>query len=507
VRLVLTCHQKPNPIGGQGGNGAIETATEFMNNLLETRDSRPEGLSGLNTKEISAIFQRVQTARYERAKFLVSLSHRSQALFAYEKPWLSDFIFRVMAPLTGDEHTLKRMGDRLLGSPRLKQLPVPFRPRVIPYNHERPAQPIASGRAKLVRAAFAGGMGVMLYVATRAWRIPIADLGRWGDLGPVEGNWVANVRLDRLLRGLVSLFSYPILSSDPGPRIHTVYFLSQLISPLLIYTIEGHRVGNQATFLALPGLFNLAMQLFGICRIAPVHAIVSAYSSFDSPAGRSVPTEVAKSLVPAITLAYLVPTILMIIPTSNTRAWQSLVAFWQITPPLVSVATSIFSVALKKWRRHIETTENSDQTSEGVLDRYKDKDVTILKSVYQYAFAVQATVHIATLLYSYLNPDISIAKTFFDLPNPLKDNWNLTGVADKISVFFKFDFAIAMSSIIAHNLYTIWDMRRSGFSTTRQSIKAAVAVAIGQVLVGPGATWAGLWSWRESTISGLSTQK
>ncbi|KAF9775596.1 hypothetical protein IL306_006278 [Fusarium sp. DS 682] len=82
---------KPNPIGGQGGNGALESSAELINALVQMTETRNEGLSNLSDGDIYQIFSEVQSARHDRAQTTVSRSHLTQPLLAYEYPVLSTF--------------------------------------------------------------------------------------------------------------------------------------------------------------------------------------------------------------------------------------------------------------------------------------------------------------------------------------------------------------------------------------------------------------------------------
>ena len=52
----------------------------------------------------------------------------------------------------------------------------------------------------------------------------------------------------------------------------------------------------------------------------------------------------------------------------------------------------------------------------------------------------------------------------------------------------------------AHNLFLVSVL---GYITTAKARNAVLTVTAGQVLVGPGATCVGLWSWREDVIASL----
>ncbi|KAI1500210.1 FAD binding domain protein [Biscogniauxia marginata] len=495
---------KPNPIGCQGGNAAIESAAEFINALIEKRDSRPSGLKNLSDSDIEEIFAQTQDARNEQAQQMISFARHLQWLTAYENPVASAFVFKVAVPLSSDETNLGRIIASQLDPVTLRGLPVPRRTRALPAAIDLPARPVRRSKSKLVRVAFTGGMGLLLWLSYKALRLPPLRVGGWGGLRAVNRIWFGKPVIDGYLNKLVTVFSYPILGQDQAPKLQAIYFLSQLVSPILIYTIEGYRAGNRKTSLSLPSIFLTGMQTLTIGRAAPAHAILSTFQNHDLPTSRFVRPEVAKVLIPGITLAYAVPSILLLAPTTDIQSWQNIAAFWQITPPLFSVLTSVFSNGLRLWkRRNMSEKEREKRDERARYEAYSTKDVPDLQTVYTYAFATQATAHIATLAYSYFNPGLSISRTFFGLPNPLSSNWNIPDTASKVAVFFKYDMVLAFSAIVASNLYSVWDLRRLGYIKTRDALKAGAGVMLGQLTVGTGATWAGLWYWREGVLAGL----
>ncbi|KAF3070990.1 FAD-dependent urate hydroxylase [Daldinia childiae] len=495
---------KPNPIGGQGANGAIESCAELINALLRKRDDRGGTLDGLSNRETEQIFQETQNSRQQRAQMVVDLSHQHQALNAHENSLLSSLIFSCLVPLTGKEGQLSRNVHVYTDAAMVKALPVPERARAIPYRDELPAIPL-SKNSFFVRGALVGAMSLALLVTTKAWRLPFTAIEDWVANAPIVIRWFGENNMSKALNMYVSVLAIPMLDRDPSTRLHLVNFLSQLISPLLVYCVEGYRVGNQVTPLALPSAYSVGMQLLGIGRISPAHTILSSFFTHELPTGRSIPVSVAKSLIPAVTLGFVIPTIFVFVPVPSMKGWQNLLALWQFAPPLFNILTNVFSAGLERWQRGNKSVAEYEE--EHKYDCYEKKDVPILKSVYTYAFTVQATAHIATLSYAWMHPGISIAKTFFGLPNPFSSSWNLPDVFAEVATFFRYDMAVAVASFLSGNLYSIWDLRRLGYIKTTEAIKAGLAVVAGQFLVGPGATWAGLWYWREEKLANLDTQK
>ena len=467
-----------------------------MNAILRMRNSRGDTLSNLTDGEAVQIFSEVQSARHERATKIIDRSHKTQALFAYENPLISTLVHRIAGPRAGNESTLNQLAPVFLGGATLHDLPVPRKPRALPFHDELPSKPIRGEIANYVRYGFTGGMSLALLAATKKLCLPLPEVRAWSR-DNVQLRWFGGSS-DSFLNLLVSVLAIPIFSKDPSARLHLVNFLPQLISPLLIYAVEGSRLGNQATPLALPVLFSVGMQVQGIARIAPLYAIVTAFFGFESPPGRSVPLPVAQSLVPAITLGFVIPTIMVLFPTPRIAAWEKWSAIWQFAPVLFNALAAVTAKVLKK--RH--APQESQQSEE--MERYTNKDVSSLKAIYTYAFAVQAAVHVSTLAYGWSHPDVSIFQTFFKLSSHSEQKWPVPDLAAKLATFFRYDMTFGVIGYLGSQLYSIWDLRRLGYVKTSEAVKAALAVAGGQFLVGPGATWAGLWYWREDKLASVA---
>ncbi|KAF4439565.1 FAD binding domain protein [Fusarium austroafricanum] len=481
---------KPNPIGGQGTNGAIESCPELINGLMRLKDTRDNGLSNLSNNDITKVFSQVQSARHDRAKAIVRRAYLMQILFANEYPIVSK-LWGLLGSSPSGEGTLNASGFIFLGGTTIKQLPVIYRPRAIPFYDERPAKPINEWISSIVQCGFICAMGLAVLATTKAIRLPF---GTWAQ-SSVHISWFGETVATRVLNSLVTLFKVPMHDQNPSARVHLSNSLPQLISPLLVYAIEGHRLGNQGTPLAAPWLFSIAMQVQGIARAAPIYAILTSLFGFENGPSRAVPLQVAQSLIPAITIGFLIPTIMMLLPTPKIHAWQNWCALWQFAPLLFNLLVTGISAGIKKWK--------CEEKRDGKVDmsRYETKDVSTLQSVYMLAFAVQALAHITSLAYGWSHPDVSLFDTFLGLPNIFQAEWSLSSVAVQIATFFKYDMAIGVLGYLGSQLYSIWDLRRLGYIRTSEVVIAGIAILAGQVIVGPGATWAGLWYWRERKIA------
>ncbi|KAI1074596.1 FAD binding domain protein [Whalleya microplaca] len=478
---------KPNPISGQGGNGAIESAAEFVNVLTSKRDNRSAGLSNLTDEDIQDIFAQTQAARNAREVEIVKSAHEQQALNAYENRLKSTLIWGILTKLMGLESRLARPALIYLDSPFLKKLPVPRRARVIPYKDELPAKPVKNLASNLARLIFMLGMGLLFYISIQALRSSSSESSRFGL---IMRTWMAQPRSYGFFDQPIAAVPHESSGQNLAPVWYLPYLLSQLISPLLIYTIEGHRIGNEGTLLSLSSLYTIGIQTFGISRVAPLHALITALMAYELPTGRFVHPAAARALIPALVLGYILPAVSFFLPLPITDSWQSWTTVSQVTPLLFPAFLALFRAILERRQRH-NAFEKSEKDAE--FDCYKFGDVSALKSVYVIAFCAQAIAHFVAIACFYSWSDRSIANMLSSL-----------SLGSEIGGFFKHDVIIAFTAIVISNLFSIWDLRRLGYITTSDAFKATFRVVTSQVIFGPGATWAGLWYWRENMIISLS---
>ncbi|KAK7706600.1 hypothetical protein SLS64_007431 [Diaporthe eres] len=532
---------KPNPIGGQGGNNAIESPASLVNVLLEKRDSRGGNLDNLSDKEIEEVFSRVLDIRHERAKKFVKEAHQTQWLMAKESPLLSKILMRLDS-IKGLDTGIDRLGSICRPAVRINKLPIPKRPRAIPYDDELPANPIHSKANLFVQLLTVGAMLFLLAISVLTLRIPFDRPAIWGRDGPlVDRVWYSGApALNEFTNFLASAFSLQVGVSDVGPKIHIAnFFLGQLTSYVLIWIIESYRAGNKGSLITLPIIPLFLMQLQGIFRMAPLYVIFAVFEGFDLSPGRFVRPAVAKSLIPALVLGYIIPTILMLLPTPNVHVLQNYVVLWQPSPAFVAVLVSVFSRVVGWWDRlGAQKKENNDKAIEAAnvgetskegkdskksrtarekqhledpslpmeetLARYKNPDLPILQAAYSVLFWLQAAAHISTFLYTYHHPDLTIRELFFGLRDPLAADWAIADPVAAMMAFLQYDMVVSATALVAYELFSVWKLRQVGYVTTRRAALAALGVAAGQLTVGPGATWAALWSWREDVLANVA---
>lgn len=475
-----------------------------MNALLRAKDRRHGNLAALTEGDIEIVFRETQEARHARAHLVVKDAHDTQALFAWENTVLSTFVFKLTQPVFGGEAIVDLMSSVIMGASKVDKLPVPPRRHIIPWHDELPAKPVDARTHDLVRKAFLSVMALIVIIGLKPLQLPIPELERWSK-SAVGLRWFGDNAINDFFNMLVGVLVVPVEGGGISTNVQLWNFIPQLISPLMIWGIEGYRAGHRATPLALPALYSVLMQVQGIGRVAPIYAALSSFFTHDTPLGRTIPRNVADSLIPAITLGFTIPTLMALTPNPNVSAWHGWNLIWQASPPLFNFLLSLGATGLGWWRGRGQT-EAKKPKKEPAPPRSGHDFVPALKTAYSYAFAVQATTHIASVAYGWHHPDVNLATIFFGLLSPFSDNWGLPTVGATMSAVLKYDMFLAMAAFLGSNLYSIWDLRRLGYVRTRESVKAALLLVAGQLVVGPGASWAGLWYWREGKIAAASKE-
>ncbi|KAK8127358.1 FAD binding domain protein [Apiospora sp. TS-2023a] len=463
---------KPNPLAGQGGNGAMESAAELVNSLLRRRDEKgASSLSDLTSRDIEQLFAEAQAARHQRAHDRVDEAHQMQALYAFESPLQSKLVLSWLS-LVGSPETIDSRQDRaILGASRLEKLPVPYHSHILPWTDETKAKPIGGAGPKACNAAFAS---VFFALSVFAWRAGLENtlaLGSWSTSD----------------RGI-------------GARLELLSTMSQLVAPLVVYTIEANRVANTMTPLSLAGLATTGMSLKGAGVVGCFHSLVATLQGGWVPTMRFTPPHAVRSVLSSIAATYLLPLAALCFSRGNTDAAASRMI--ACAPPLFSAVSYATSKVIRWW-----SIKDKDELrrEDPAFERYTTKDVPILQSVYLWTGVLQASAYMASSAYLGLYPNQ--ATTTCTIPSIIgffKSVWCGHGLGAAAAHLLKSDMAVAALSWFGGNMYTIWDLRKLGYIKTSETLKAAALTTIGQAVVGPGATWMAVAHWREGVMASMS---
>ncbi|KAF8169976.1 hypothetical protein K438DRAFT_222830 [Mycena galopus ATCC 62051] len=426
---------KFNPVSGQGGNYALETAATLTTEIFSMLNALPAGQRPSDA-DVAAAFQRTQDRRRARVVEQGDSSHKYQSILACETPMFG-FLARVV-PFLGAEGTFKKFADAAFPAGRLPMLPMPRRPRFEPYHDELPAKPLG-GRAFSILIA-TGIFASLLYVAVNGTQR--------------------------------TLFTFSSTRAAPSNPLQSAY----LFPILVIWTIESYRNGNTISIVSLPVAFGIAIQLVGIGITAPLYFLFSVFGNartmYTRAIGRPVPASVARTVLPAVVLAYAVPLILVNVANVPT-------SFLHFVVPLAAAFNSYTAKCLSE----VSNPPNA-------FDVYKKADVKPLRTAYSVAFLLSACAHVML---------------FFLPTSILSSIWAAAGsplVEDPSTLLaMESEFALFALATTLFSLYSVYELRRTGWATTKQALVAALAVVIGQPLVGPAAVYAAVWYWREGVWS------
>jgi len=187
-----------------------------------------------------------------------------------------------------------------------------------------------------------------------------------------------------------------------------------------------------------------------------------------------------KSIVPSVTLAYIVPAAtMMTIPGLANRQWINGI-FWQLFPLYTAIIQRLFDLVL------------TDPTTESRISNPL-ADLIYLRWTYGFSFALASGVNV----YARLASPVSLIQLFFQgLGNPSAQITLAVGTAK----FLRYDQINAFGAATLWILLSFWDLKRAG--KVRVNWLAVITVYIALVVAfGPGAAMVAMWAWREESLA------
>lgn len=203
----------------------------------------------------------------------------------------------------------------------------------------------------------------------------------------------------------------------------------------------------------------------------------------------ALPVATAKAILPAAIFGYIIPSMLLFFPYSDADTRQVIIAFWQPAPVLVPVLTGIFSYLVKS-----QAGESNNDASKQIKE---ETDLPHLNTVYKATGIIAACFHVFTAIGCLVSNDLSLTDVLLrkDSFAPVSD------LADGVFVFFQNDCLVTVVAVFLCCMVTIRDLYRVGLSNVTL-LGGIGAVVAGFGLVGPGATAAAVWYWREHLLGG-----
>ncbi|KAG0158292.1 hypothetical protein PDIDSM_5805 [Penicillium digitatum] len=501
---------KFEPLTGQGGNNAMETAASLTNHLVAALQNCKS--STLSLADISNIFEGVQRQRERRAWELVKASHARQRLECQETPFLK-FVGKCVMPRIPKSVFLSKWIDAYSPAVSLDMLLLPHRPREIAYFDERFRTPSSRGVVSIVlyaayfclawlgyrqlsTAIITNGTMALVDQAIQSQSVVFPE----GAEAPLRRVYTGVGPVDLVLKVLVTMF-LPAVSdfSTPEQPLQFLYFLAWTMPIFAIWTVEGFRPRNKWTLLGTPSLWAVLYQLHGFGLIAPLYVSSSTYISsgiaYFSPSTRSLPESTARAVLPALMLGFVVPTIMLFLPLADAlNMRQVFIALWQPAPVYVVILTRMFSCVFKS------TGSSSPAKNDGAAAQTKsNRDIPYLQTLFAVAGGISACFHVALLLSWAALGTKFITKACI----PSEAFPQVAKIANGVFIFFQNDFLLATTATLLWCLASVWDLYRIGVSNVSWQV-ALASLILGSFAIGPGATVAAVWYWREEVMSRTS---
>ncbi|KAL0578962.1 hypothetical protein V5O48_003054 [Marasmius crinis-equi] len=517
VLTIGDASHKFNPIGGQGGNSAIESAAVLTNELIRLQKSKPSG-APFTDAEIDRMFASFQQKRHARSIRMKEVSHGTQSLQALET-FQMKLIAKYLFPLASPEDILHNFSASCLPGARVDILEVPTRSHTEPWDDELPAKPISSNVN--IPVAIAAGAFILLLAAAKMHMQPL-----FFEFVPQNPDNFLSQRLpatytgiegfDDFLRVLVYVFQYSVGWVDAGHTVHFIYLITLLFPLIVIWTAESYRRGTKGSLISQPGLIGTSYNFQGIGVIGPLYYLLSVWTTrpgnamYNRVAGRRIPEFVASAILPGTILGYIVPSVLMFIPAVHrSPVIPYIVALWQFAPALAEALIILFG----RLFAHLQRSRGKEVTQSPTTDiqtAFSRSDLPHLRRAYLVAFIFSFFIHVALLFALFTQPSsdplapnaISFTRLFTFAPTRLAPNpTREILLAESLFRFLKFDFWYSLTSVLCYSLYSVYALRARGFITTEKAVRAAVMLIISQVVVGPSASVAGMWYWREGILA------
>jgi hypothetical protein len=234
---------KFNPIGGQGGNSAMEDGAVLGNLLYELLRSH----SHPNDTQIAKVFDKMYTLRHDRTVGLMKTSHGMQSMQAQDSIAMK-FLAKFIVPNSTAASTLEMISANIRPAARLNMIPVPKRGHADLYDDERPAKPLESNTPRyFAYVAFL----CLLGFAHRDMSAPPHSPQPTTFLGsPPNSYYTGFPSMDDLLKSIVLTFAGPISWFDIGHTLEFLYLLLSLAPIMLIWYIEASRHGSRGSLIA-----------------------------------------------------------------------------------------------------------------------------------------------------------------------------------------------------------------------------------------------------------------
>ncbi|KAI1432416.1 hypothetical protein GGR50DRAFT_688958 [Xylaria sp. CBS 124048] len=438
------CH-KLHPISGNGGAAAVEDAATLLNVLQQKLD---QAQGRLSTEDFQDVFAETQRRQENRTGHLLVHATKMQSFDAMESA-LAPLFEKFLIPNLTDDAALAIVGANTTKGRRIESLPIPQRPRYVPYEDELPAKPLR-GMWGIVRVCL-----ILWYLVYCVYSIAPQVL----DYSPF---------VVKYFHAIVRSYPFATMRFRNGQTNNFASWIS-LFPLVIMWNLDAYRRGNVKSIGSwpVPMLFSAAFLVAGEAQVIPLYFLLAAFNSgrnnYTSVAGRPLPVSAVRSALLATCIVYLFSMILIGMRPFYPTAEEAFTALniWRWPPLCIAVSTRIL-MAMNK-----SLDENTDFGPKTYLAVYLNKDYKPLTSLYQTLFALGVLTNIL-------------------IPAPVGTQRMLASI------------------VVPYCLHSAFEMRRLGYTTTREVLAAMLSILVAASVAGPGALLVATWYWRENVIHRLN---
>ncbi|EUC51246.1 hypothetical protein COCMIDRAFT_79568 [Bipolaris oryzae ATCC 44560] len=491
VFLLGDSAQKFHILTGQGGESAIESAAVFADNIaIMLRESK----GSPNTDHISRAFSKTHAIRYGRIKSLIDATIAIQRLFAWETPvykLVDKYLIRHFDP----HPVVNGLSQQMVGAHRSHLLPVPERPHEIPYDDELA---IPSQKRTISKAvAIIGYLGLVCFAGYTLGVVPMAD----GTMDVIEtaikegvykGQAQKMLNFDHVpvlgsnMNTLIAAYFPAIESWDTGYRLLTLNLALSEFVIIAIWLVESLRARNYLTPVRWAILFFTLSKVSAIAIMAPLFFLIENLCTGNPqtwwPSALYSRSTQANTLLPALILGMLVPTLLMFFPFQESNTRQMMAIAWMFSPIYVYVLQSVLGCIANLVSVKGSGGWSKSKKSEGWL--------------FLASLVISICAHFYTVAQSLTSDDPQAALSRIFVPRP--DN-GISSYQGHHNMFL-WDYYILMASGVLWCFITARNMERAKIIKAQWTM-LTIAFAVGIITIGPAASISAFCLWRVSKIA------
>ncbi|KAL2829901.1 hypothetical protein BJY01DRAFT_254808 [Aspergillus pseudoustus] len=294
--------------------------------------------------------------------------------------------------------------------------------------------------------------------------------------------------LDKAMNPLIAVFSPSMTGIDPVGRLQMISFLADMAPLFVVGVLEKSRRHHHWSALIYPILFAVASQILGIGKLAGAHFLVEYFWSPSTKLATAesalIPRRAVNSLFAAMLLVYY-PLLAACYFAPAVEARIQANAVWQLFPILVPLVQAVF------FRLGGDTNGKSASPA---------ADTTRVEDIRSVRLAIGTLCTLSTLTFLYVRfsrpQDTSMLEIFlpFDYGTPMD---SLETAARR---FLQWDHIGWIAPAYYWLLLSFRDLALRG-GVEIPWVQVLLALGLGTVSFGAGATFGLVWLWRESMLS------